>query len=276
MCSRRARASCGSSLASIAAASASLLSRRSSNVKLGSDLRLGGWEIEALGARSRTLEPSSLSAGLACGTAFVLCVRLLMALFLRNVETARFIPICVFGLANRSTSEFIETLRGALRSPDRSSQQILRCGQAAYVVNGLATRVARRSVHTVSALHHLALGTQDVARLAEFYRDQLGLREVARHDHENGSLRSVWLDLGGSLLMIEPTTEGPRNVVGVGAGPFLIAIAIEPEQRERVEARLAAINCSIEARSEWTSYARDPDGNRIALSAYPLAALLAR
>ena len=128
----------------------------------------------------------------------------------------------------------------------------------------------------MSVLHHLALGTRDVGRLAQFYRDQLGLREVARHDHDDGSLRSVWLDLGGSLLMIEPTTEAPRNVVGVGSGPFLIAIAVEPEQRERVEAQLAAASCAIESRSEWTSYARDPDGNRIAVSAYPLAARLAR
>ncbi len=115
-----------------------------------------------------------------------------------------------------------------------------------------------------------------MGRLAQFYRDQLGLREVARHDHGDGSLRSVWLDLGGSLLMIEPTTEAPRNVVGVGSGPFLIAIAVEPEQRERVEAQLTAASCAIESRSEWTSYARDPDGNRIAVSAYPLAARLAR
>jgi catechol 2,3-dioxygenase-like lactoylglutathione lyase family enzyme len=134
----------------------------------------------------------------------------------------------------------------------------------------------RVSVHAVSALHHLALGTSDVGRLARFYRDQLGLREVARHDHADGSLRSVWLDLGGSLLMIEPTNEARRSVVGVGAGPFLIAIAVESEQRERFEAELAAAGCAIESRSEWTSYARDPDGNRIALSAYPLAALLAR
>jgi catechol 2,3-dioxygenase-like lactoylglutathione lyase family enzyme len=128
----------------------------------------------------------------------------------------------------------------------------------------------------VSVLHHVALGTGDVGRLAQFYRDQLGLREVARHDHADGSLRSVWLDLGGSLLMIEATNEGPRNVIGVGSGPFLIAIAVLPEQRERVEARLAAASCAIESRSEWTSYARDPDGNRIAVSAYPLTALLAR
>src|SRR5437016_3888087 len=65
----------------------------------------------------------------------------------------------------------------------------------------------------VSVLHHLALGTRDVERLARFYIDVLELREVTRHLHADGSLRSVWLDLGGALLMIEPTDEPPRKVV---------------------------------------------------------------
>jgi catechol 2,3-dioxygenase-like lactoylglutathione lyase family enzyme len=135
--------------------------------------------------------------------------------------------------------------------------------------------VAKRFLHAVNVLHHVALGTNDVERLAQFYRDQLELREVARHHYGDGSLRSVWLDLGGSLLMIELSQEAPRRVVGVGAGPFLIAIAVPAERREELEARLAAAGSAIESRSEWTSYARDPDGNRIAVSAYPLAALVA-
>lgn len=133
-----------------------------------------------------------------------------------------------------------------------------------------------RSARVVSVLHHLALGTTDVDRLARFYRDRLELREVARHDHEDGSVRSVWFDLGGSLLMIEHTTDAPRRVDGVAAGPFLIAIAVELAQRGRFEQALGSAGCAIESRSEWTSYARDPDGNRIAISACPLAALLAR
>jgi len=116
----------------------------------------------------------------------------------------------------------------------------------------------------------LALGTKDVERLAHFYIDVLELREVTRHLHADGSLRSVWLDLGGSLLMIEPTNEPPRMVVGVGAGPFLIALAVSTKERAAFEGRLEAAGSVIEARSEFTSYARDPDGNRIALSAYPL------
>ena len=126
----------------------------------------------------------------------------------------------------------------------------------------------------MSVLHHLALGTRDVERLARFYTDVLELREVARHLHVDGSLRSVWLDLGGALLMIEPTEEPPRMVVGIGAGPFLIAVAVLADQRPEFEARLERMGSVVEARSEFTSYARDPDGNRIALSAYPLTSIV--
>jgi catechol 2,3-dioxygenase-like lactoylglutathione lyase family enzyme len=128
----------------------------------------------------------------------------------------------------------------------------------------------------VSVLHHIALGTRDVERLARFYVDVLQLREVTRHLHADGALRSVWLDLGGSLLMIEPTLEPPRAVVGVGSGPFLIAVSISVEERAAFEARLELAGAAIESRSELTSYARDPDGNRIALSAYPIRELLRR
>ena len=127
----------------------------------------------------------------------------------------------------------------------------------------------------MSVLHHLALGTRDVERLARFYIDVLELREVKRHLHGDGTLRSVWLDLGGALLMIELTdAPPPTNVVGVGAGPFLIAVAVSPEERSAFEARLQLAGAVVESRSEFSSYARDPDGNRIALSAYPLSGLV--
>ena len=122
----------------------------------------------------------------------------------------------------------------------------------------------------MSGLHHVALGTQDVARLARFYADVLELREVKQHLHADGTLRSVWLDLGGPLLMLEASEEAPRAVIGVGAGPFLIALSVEPARRAAFEERLRSAGCDIESRTEWTSYARDPDGNRIALSSYPL------
>ncbi len=120
------------------------------------------------------------------------------------------------------------------------------------------------------ALHHLAIGTRNVDDLARFYCAVLELGEVTRHAHADGTLRSVWLDLGGALLMIELSEEMPRRVDGIGAGPFLIALAASRTEQERLEAKLVAAGSTIESRSEWTIYSRDPDGNRIALSAYPI------
>jgi len=125
----------------------------------------------------------------------------------------------------------------------------------------------------VTTLHHLALGTNDVKALAAFYREVLGLRELTRHAHADGALRSVWLDLGGAVLMIEQTEAAPRRVNGIGAGPFLLAFHASHEEQTRVAEKLATLGLMIEARGEWTSYARDPDGNRIAFSAYPLESL---
>lgn len=118
-------------------------------------------------------------------------------------------------------------------------------------------------------LHHLALGARDVDGVAGFYRDVLGLPEHGRHLASDGSLRSVWLRLGSSILMIERTDETRSHVDGIGAGLFLIAIGVAPEERALVEARLEAAGAPIESRTEFTSYSRDPEGHRIAISHWP-------
>lgn len=100
----------------------------------------------------------------------------------------------------------------------------------------------------------------------------LGLPESARHEDGAGALRSVWLDLGGAILMVERTDEPARRVEGVGAGPFLIALAVEPEERAGLERALEAAGAPIEAHSAYSSYSRDPEGNRVAISHYPAPA----
>ena len=118
-------------------------------------------------------------------------------------------------------------------------------------------------------LHHVALGALDVERVAAFYRDLLGLPEVARHHWPDGSLRSVWLELGGPVLMIERTEEEPRLVAGIGAGPFLLALALAPVECAACERTLAAAGVSVEHRTIHTLYFRDPERNRVAVSSYP-------
>lgn len=119
-------------------------------------------------------------------------------------------------------------------------------------------------------LHHLALGAREVGRVAAFYRDLLGLPEIARHHFPDGSLRSIWLGLGGPALMIERTEEPPRTVIGVGAGPFLLALQLTAEECEVRERALATAGVAVESRTAHTRYFRDPEGNRVALSSYPL------
>jgi catechol-2,3-dioxygenase len=124
---------------------------------------------------------------------------------------------------------------------------------------------------SASRLHHLALGTGQVEGLARFYRELFGLTETARHLSSDGTLRSIWLDLGGALLMIERTSGETRHVEGVGTGLFLIAFRVSPAERSRLESALERRGHAIESRTAYSSYSRDPDGNRIAISHHPEA-----
>ncbi|HEU4583309.1 MAG TPA: VOC family protein [Polyangiaceae bacterium] len=122
---------------------------------------------------------------------------------------------------------------------------------------------------SASRLHHLALGTSQVEGLARFYRELFGLPEVARHSSSDGTLRSVWLDLGGALLMVEHSSSEARHIEAVGQGLFLIAFRVSPAERSRLERALESRGYPIESRTTYSSYSRDPDGNRIAISHYP-------
>jgi glyoxylase I family protein len=124
------------------------------------------------------------------------------------------------------------------------------------------------------SLHHVAVGTRDVEALAAFYCRLLSVPEERRHLDESGQLRSVWLNLAGTLLMIErcsPDASERAPVSGVGLGAFLLAFAAGPAGRPAFEARAAELGAMIESRSAFSSYFRDPDGNRLAVSDYEVS-----
>lgn len=120
------------------------------------------------------------------------------------------------------------------------------------------------------ALHHIALGAHNVEELTAFYARAFGLRELARHHHPSGALRSVWLDIGGTVLMIEHTQRERERSSGVDAGLFLIALRVSRAERLDLESYFAEHGCPRESATEHTSYFRDPEGNRFAVSTYPL------
>ena len=122
-------------------------------------------------------------------------------------------------------------------------------------------------------LHHLALGAQDVAVLASFYRDLLGLEEVScQTEPSAGSLSSVWLDLGGgAILMIEATAEpARRRVEGRDSGLFLLALRERDAESLEIRCKALAERGILQySATEFTRYFRDPEGNPFALSCYP-------
>lgn len=119
-------------------------------------------------------------------------------------------------------------------------------------------------------LHHLAIGASAVDKIAIFYKNVFSLKERMRH-FEGEDLRSVWLELGSGILMIE-SVEKISNVWGkeMRHGLFLIAFRVSPEERKRVERKIKEEGGRVENLTEFTTYGRDPENNRIAISTHPL------
>ncbi len=112
-------------------------------------------------------------------------------------------------------------------------------------------------------VHHVALRSPDPLTLAGFYAAALDLREIRRAEDEAG-VCSVWLDLGGSILMVE---RGAAHAQDSGwDGLFLEA---EAGSGATWEARWAGMGVVATGRTDFTLYARDPEGNRLGVSSFP-------
>lgn len=112
-------------------------------------------------------------------------------------------------------------------------------------------------------VHHLALRSLDPSALAAYYQQALGLLELRRASDPDG-LYSVWLDLGGAILMIE---RGARPGVDAGwDGMFLTAA---PGSGQAWLERWAAAGVAVGGQTAFTLYARDPEGNRFGVSSFP-------
>jgi len=102
--------------------------------------------------------------------------------------------------------------------------------------------------------------TLDLPRLERFYCEVLGLK-VLRRDDGRGS---VWLALGGTVLMLE--RAAPGEALAAPGTRELLAFAVDDKEAWRARPGIA-----IEDETAHTLYFRDPDGRRIAVSDYALA-----
>ncbi len=128
---------------------------------------------------------------------------------------------------------------------------------------------------TPRGFHHLAIQVRDLPGAERFYRDVLGLAVLRRWPARDGGPgeRSVWLDVGdGGFLALEAVAGVPTASEEDRAprpGLHLVALRIERAARASWEHRLAAAGVPVEARTPFTLYVRDPEGNRVGLSHWP-------
>ncbi|WP_437679944.1 VOC family protein [Sorangium sp. So ce131] len=120
------------------------------------------------------------------------------------------------------------------------------------------------------SVHHLAVVVRDLERAEAFYAGVLGLPVVRRWEDQAGMPRSVWLGLGsGAFLAVERAAASGPTRPDEAPGWHCVALGIAPSEREAWRCRLAAAGVHIERESAYSMYARDPEGNLVALSHYP-------
>ncbi len=108
-------------------------------------------------------------------------------------------------------------------------------------------------------IHHIALGTESVLEMANFYAKIPGLRKEKEFLYEGQErLRSVWILAGSTRIMIEDgKKQAPRALV--------FPLQRGSHWREFLETQ------SILDRTQFTIYFKDTDGNRLGVSNYPEA-----
>jgi|HubBroStandDraft_2_1064218.scaffolds.fasta_scaffold109565_3 glyoxylase I family protein len=132
-------------------------------------------------------------------------------------------------------------------------------------------------------VHHVAIAVRDLDLLEAFYTRVLGLPVLRRWpmagpDRGAPRDRSVWLDLGsGAFLALERAADAKVARQGAASpdralGYLMIALRITRATRPDWEARLAAAGVAVVARTAYTLYVADPEGNRVGLSHWPDAA----
>lgn len=114
-------------------------------------------------------------------------------------------------------------------------------------------------------LHHLAFRTGGVDALAEFYGGLFGWRVV--RDRRPASL---WLAVNEDAVAMIERRDADEPAPAPGSLD-LVAFAVTASERERVRAEAERRGC-FDGGTDDTVYLRDPDGRRIAVSTYPLAA----
>lgn len=141
----------------------------------------------------------------------------------------------------------------------------------------------------INAVHHVAISTPDLDRLAHFYREGFGFREESAVDWPEGmekinnimglpesSARSMMLRLGDMRLElfqflepVPPPAAGRRPVHHFGITHFCFDVTDIDSVHQHLIGLGADFHCTPQDFGDSkTSYGRDPDGNVFELTEF--------
>lgn len=126
----------------------------------------------------------------------------------------------------------------------------------------------------IGGFHHVAVQVRDVANVARFYVETLGLPELKRFHRDDGSLRSIWIGASsgateGPFLAIEQAGGSSPAAPPAPVGFSMVAFKIDASKRAGLVQTFQRLEVPIEKETGWTIYIRDPEGNLIGLSHHP-------
>ncbi|TGL26102.1 VOC family protein [Leptospira bourretii] len=107
-------------------------------------------------------------------------------------------------------------------------------------------------------IHHIAIGTPNPSNLAEFYLQIPGAKKLQEFLYETGAVRSVWIDFGSIILMLEEgEKKSPR------------ALVFQWEETKRSEWIQFLNQVKIQNQTDYTVYFLDNESNLLGVSQYP-------
>ena len=125
----------------------------------------------------------------------------------------------------------------------------------------------------VLGIDHVALNVRDLEKSLDFYVNVLGL-PISEREHQKPGVE-FFLDCGPSLIgLIQATSEEPVHYFqheGIGANHFSFRVRTADFDRivEAMKGRGVSIDFFKKREKSWSLYFRDPDGNKLEMTAWP-------
>jgi methylmalonyl-CoA/ethylmalonyl-CoA epimerase len=123
---------------------------------------------------------------------------------------------------------------------------------------------------TIDGLHQVALTTTDIGRSSRFYRETLGLKQIAVIDPPG----LAFFDVGGVRLsmMQDLSAEPSSSVIYFRVADIDAAVAVLKQKSVNLEQEPELVFRDSQGQfgeageEEWMAFFRDPDGNLLALT----------